>query len=173
MEGKTYNDLLASEFGQEKMEKRFLALKSEVEIALKSLNFKIDEDVHIDEQVLYQIIADYFLDIYKLKKFEKIKKYTNIQKVYGYTMYWFLRRKPIHVLKPQAGTQFINETVCVHILLAKILPKAFSSIKSEHEKKVLLDLRRVFENFFYNIKYREFTAKSLELFLDGFLFQAS
>lgn len=169
----TYSDLLGSEFGLKKMGKRYLALRTEVAMALKALGFNLGVDVCINDLALQQVIGDYFIDVYKLKKFEHIKKYTNLQKVYGYTLYWFLRRKPIQVLKPQQGTQFINEAVCVHILIAKILPKAFNAIKKENKDKVLEDMGRVLENFYYNIKYREFSAKSLELFLDGFLLQVA
>lgn len=167
----TYKELLVPEFG-DKMGKRFLAIKEEIEMALKGLNCKIDEDVRIDENILHQVIVDYFTDIYKLKKFERIKNYTNIQKVYGYSWYWFLRRKPIQIINSKKKLQFINEVVCVHILIAKIVPKAFGTVTKGNVSEIAKKLGKVVDNFYYNIKYREFSAKSLELFLDGFLLQA-
>ncbi len=50
----------------------------------------------ICEEILHQVVMDYFADVYRLKEFHKIEN-TNMAKILAYEAYWILRRKPIQM----------------------------------------------------------------------------
>lgn len=163
-----YNHLF-KEFGEDRMNRRVLALKKEIEAGLAAFDIDLDKDVYINEPLLFQAVLDYFEDIYKLKKFEGIKK-TNKQKIYGYSLFWVLRRKPIQIRKEcDKKLVFLNETICVHILFAKIIKNKLGEIAKVDSKKISEGILYMLQNLHYNLKYRTYTAQTLELFLDGFL----
>ena len=118
----------------------------------------VDDKVYIDTAVLGKAVIDYIEDIIKLEQFEGIK--ANIAKVYAYTTYWLLQRKPIMITgNDTAETMHINEKVCTAMLISK-MQKEKNIKKADNQYYVNL--------LYYNFKYRLYTAKSLELAIEGY-----
>ena len=53
-------------------------------------------------------ILDYFTDIARLKDYQDIER-ANVDKIYGYELFWFLRRHPIQLLEGVPDNFDINE----------------------------------------------------------------
>ena len=81
--------------------------------------FDILDYIDLDMGLLMEAIDDYFEDINRMKEFHNIER-ANVFKIYSYTVYWLLRRKPIQIVNQQIPPQFlfINEKVCVTLLLS-------------------------------------------------------
>ncbi len=130
------------------------------------------QENHIDDAFFVSItltdfvLLDYFSDISKLKKFAKIKR-INKNKITAYTVYWWLKRKPIQIKEKAININeddiaFINEKFATS-LIAKDLFYSFS-------QKVLSS--EIIDDFikliYYNLKYRHYTQRSLELAIAAF-----
>jgi hypothetical protein len=140
---------------------RFKTLLSEVIAILNKLGIK--DKIRIDIESFKMMILDYFTDIARLKDFQDIE-HTNVQKIYGYELYWFLRRHPIQIVQDFLQNFDINEKVAIALFLPKILKEAGidptkMSVKIEYNFINLL---------FYNLKYRTYTQQSLELMIAAF-----
>jgi hypothetical protein len=141
---------------------RFRTLLSEVIAILEKMN--ITDKVRIDIESFKMMILDYFTDIARLKDFQNIE-HVNVQKIYGYELYWFLRRHPIQIVQDSPGTFDINEKVAIALFLPKILKEAGIDPVKPSSK-----IGCSFINLlFYNLKYRTYTQRSLELMIDAFL----
>lgn len=51
----------------------------------------------INTRRLGYAICDYFVDIIRMKEFHGIK-HANLNKIYAYSSYWFVRRQPIQLI---------------------------------------------------------------------------
>jgi hypothetical protein len=124
----------------------------------------IAQSVIVDHKSLKKAILDYFVDIAGIKKFHVIER-VNFEKIYGYMAYWLLRRKPIQVIRPFPGSEFINELWAAAYIISKIL-----SEKQLDGKKCAKNA--TFSKFqsllFYNLQYRPITQQSLELMIEAF-----
>jgi hypothetical protein len=128
-----------------------------------------DEKVRIDEETFQMVIIDYFTDVARIKDFHLIEK-INVNKIYGYGLYWFLRRKPIQILEPFADYFDINEKVAIGVFLPKILKEAGITYTQNTQDEQLRKRMATFVNLlFYNLKYRLYTPQSLELMIEAFL----
>jgi len=118
----------------------------------------------IDHKTLKTAIYDFFVDIAKIKVFHNIDR-VNFEKIYSYTAYWLLRRKPIKVTTPFNGCEFINELFITSFLISNML-----SVKKLNGSKCAENT--TFKDFqsllFYNLKYRPLTQQSLELMVEAF-----
>lgn len=131
---------------------------------LESTGF--DDKLRIDEESFQMVIIDYFTDVARIKDFHSIER-INVNKIYAYGMYWFLRRKPIQLVEPVPDNFDINEKIVIGIFLPKILKEAGLE---ETKDPVLKERLRTFINLlFYNLKYRTYTQQSLELMIEAFL----
>lgn len=125
---------------------------------------EIVEKVHISTDLLELSVLDYFEDIARLKNFQNIGR-VNVDKIYSYGAYWFLRRKPIQIIDTslEVAHVHINEKVCVAITMSKMM--------AEMKIDPACETQRV-ENFLhllnYNFKYRTYTQQSLELMIEAF-----
>jgi hypothetical protein len=140
---------------------RFRTLLSEVITILKKID--IADKVRIDIESFKMIILDYFTDIARLKDFQNIE-HTNVQKIYGYELYWFLRRHPIQIVHNFPRNFDINEKVAIALFLPKILKEAGIDPAKPSGKTG----RNFINLLFYNLKYRTYTQQSLELMFDAF-----
>ena len=92
-----------------------------------------------------------------MKEFHGIE-HANLNKVYAYSCYWFVRRQPIQLTDDVGDDDlYINELFAVNNLIAKL--RRHSSNVDIINKESLLDLGRL---WLYNFKFRVFTAQTLE-----------
>ena len=136
--------------------KEFSGLLKQMSVLIDALG--LDGKVRIDTSVLGKAVIDYIEDIVRLELFEGIV--ANIAKVYAYSTYWLLQRKPVMVLGDDCPEAlYINEKVCTAILISKMQTEK-NIRKADNEYYVNL--------LFYNFKYRHYTAQTLELAIEGY-----
>ncbi len=156
-------DQLLDEFTtrEDKFERRFASLLDDIKGFINEV--KLNEEVVVNELALGYMLVDYFEDIRRLKTFHGIE-HVNGVKIVAYTSYWFLRRKPIQILKQDKKLVYINE----RFILAYIL----DFISGDEEIPLLLreneGLKSFSESLFYFLKYRFHEASSLEMILTAF-----
>jgi hypothetical protein len=131
--------------------------------------FGLEEKLHIDECSFQNLIIDYFTDTARLKDFHDIKR-TNVDKIYGYELFWFLRRHPIQLTEDIPDHFDINEKVALGVFIPRILADAELPYKKENQNKEFQSrLKKFIELLFYILKYRPYTQQSLELMIEAFL----
>ncbi len=117
----------------------------------------------INTRRLGYAVCDYFVDIIRMKEFHGIE-HANLNKVYAYSCYWFVRRQPIQLIGDVENEDlYINELFAVNNLVAKL--RKHSSNVDIINKQSMLDLGRL---WLYNFKFRIFTAQSLETAICSF-----
>ncbi len=117
----------------------------------------------INTKRLGYAVCDYFIDIIRMKEFHGIE-HANLNKIYAYSSYWFVRRQPIQLKEEVVDDElYINELFVVNNLIAKI--RKHSKNVDIIDKQNLLELGRL---WLYNFKYRVFTAQSLEMTICSF-----
>lgn len=124
----------------------------------------LSDCAQINNRRLGYAVCDYFADMIRMKEFHGID-HANLNKVYAYSSYWFLRRQPIQLVSSvEKDTDlYINELFIVNNLVAKM--KWHCSHKDIIQKQSLLEMANL---WFYNFKYRVFTAQSLEMAIGSF-----
>lgn len=125
----------------------------------------IQDCVHISPSILDIVILDYFADIARLKDFEDGIENTNKNKITAFMGYWWIRRKPIQILKLPEDERceklvYINEK-----FIATLIAKDFMFDNPEANDDEQCD--ECLNHIYYHLKYRVFTAQTLELFLMG------
>jgi hypothetical protein len=124
----------------------------------------LGDSVNINGRILKRTVVDYFIDIVRIKEFHNVNN-TNNEKIYAYTAYWLLRRKPLQVLKPFNGCEFVNELFITFFLISS----SCETRNIDNEKKNKNPALEDFQSFlFYNLKYRSVTQQSLELMIEAF-----
>lgn len=154
---------ILEEFGSDVVEKRTNWLKELMDSYIRQEN--LEETAYVSEEIFFHVIIDYFVDIYRLKSFHGIKK-TNLIKIYAYTTYWILRHKPIQLKNGISEDYvFINEMFCTELIRSFLFDNPSDvSIRSEDSQNV----NDFINTMLYYFKYRDFTAKSIELALVAF-----
>ncbi len=124
----------------------------------------LSDCAQINSRRLGYAVCDYFADMIRMKEFHGID-HANLNKVYAYSSYWFLRRQPIQLVSnvEKDTDLYINELFIVNNLVAKM--KWHCSHKDIIQKKTLLEMANL---WFYNFKFRVFTAQSLEMAISSF-----
>jgi hypothetical protein len=146
---------------------RFLTLWNEVTVVINGM--KIEKVVRLDEESLQMVILDYFTDIARLKDFQSIE-HTNVNKIYAYTLYWFLKRHPVELIQPAPDNFDINEKVIMSLTMPKIIREAGIIYNKDTKDIKYKDKMNNFINLlFYNLKYRTYTPQSIELMIEAFL----
>jgi len=146
---------------------RFTALWADTVKVVES--YGLEKKLRIDECCFQNVIIDYFTDTARLKDFQDIKR-TNVDKIYGYELFWFLRRHPIQLTEDIPDNFDINEKVAIGVFLPRILADAGLPYEEKNQCKEFQERLNVFINLlFYNIKYRSYTQQSLELMIEAFL----
>ena len=153
---------LYEECGRDRIESRHAWLRDQMEDYLR-IN-KNDDCVKVSDDLLDHVIIDYFVDIVRLKEFQGIER-VNEAKIYAYLSYWVLRHKPMQIpVEDSENLVYINEEFVSDLIESFLydpadIPVSESKMDSIREfKKMLL----------YNLKYREYNAKSLELMIVAF-----
>ncbi len=162
-DGKKDYGYILEYFGTDVVEARSNWLKELMDAYIEQE--EIDDVVYISENVFSHVIIDYFADIYRLKQFHSIEK-TNVIKIYSYLVYWILRRKPIQ-LKQNASEKhaFINEQFCTELLRSYLFDNPASIPVRQESLESIKDFISTMSYFF---KYRDYSAKSIELALIAF-----
>ena len=154
-------------FPANKMSNRFMYLWADTVKVIESIG--LEDKVKIDEESFQMFILDYFTDIARLKDYQDIKR-ANVDKIYGYELFWFLRRHPIQLLEGVSDNFDINEKVAIGVFLPRILVEAGLPCNKDDQSE---DFRARLGNFvnllFYNLKHRAYTQQSLELAIEAFL----
>ena len=146
---------------------RYQTLWGDIVKVVKS--FKLDKVLRIDEESFRMVIIDYFTDIARLKDFQDIKR-ANADKIYGYELFWFLRRHPIQLLEDIPEHYDINEKVALGVFLPRIFAEAGLPNDLDKQTDEFNDRLNKFINLlFYNFKYRTYTQQSLELMIEAFI----
>jgi len=110
-------------FPANKMPNRFKYLWADTVKVIESIG--LEDKVRIDEKSFQMFILDYFTDIARLKDFQDIER-ANVDKIYGYELFWFLRRHPIQLLEGVPDNFDINEKVALGVFLPYVCPTAFT-----------------------------------------------
>lgn len=124
----------------------------------------------INEDLLGSAINDYFEDIDRLKSYEGIDR-INTSKIYAYEAYWILRRKPIQIKSETPTVEkwiYINELAVAMMLISKMAKEANVNLDSSNAEMI-----RFFDLLYYNLQYRDYNQKSLELMIEAFYFGCS
>ena len=98
------------------------------------------------------------------KEFHNIKD-TNKEKLYAYTAYWLLRRKPIQVKNHFTGCEFINEWFVTVYTMSQVPAARRIDSGKNSENPTYNDFYKL---LFYNMKYRPISQQSLELMIEAF-----
>ena len=142
---------------------RFGSIMKRIRKAIESLG--LQEEVWIDEDRLGLSVIDYFEDIDRLKEFEGIER-ISVSKIYAYQTYWLVKRKPVCLKEGVASDErlsFINEIICASMLISLMYCEMNAKPPIDDER-----LGRFYDLLLYNLKYRDFTQKTMELMIEAF-----
>lgn len=122
----------------------------------------LDSKVVVNRTALFYFICDYFADIVRLKDFHPVE-HTNLKKILAYGSYWFLRKHPVNFIveKVKKEQLYINEKIVIEAIFGSLIEDG-----KIPEKDIDLNLLK---NFIYSLKYRVYTAQTIELFIDGIM----
>ncbi len=120
--------------------------------------------VYFDESIFEYCLIDILVDIARLKYFHDIEL-VNYIKLMAYTASWCLKRKPFQMIEG-AGTDYIyvNERFVLSLLLqaSGCFDSNVKCAKEDKEK-----VKKLIEQIFYHLKYRNTNPQTLELLLVG------
>ncbi|MCM1498533.1 MAG: hypothetical protein NC124_08710 [Clostridium sp.] len=151
-------------FGKETIEDRYKFLFDKMQEYINER--ELQGSLFISEEILQQVVMDYFADVYRLKEFHKIKN-INITKIVAYEVYWILRRKPLQVscVKGMAQNVFANEGFATTFIAHECLvPEEKEPLAKSKEEEFLTYLRHIN----YHLKYRCLDKQCLEAMLYSF-----
>ncbi len=159
---KTY-EFIVDYFTEEKVQSRYEWLYNLMSDYLQAE--KIQDIVCISEDILNHVIIDYYVDIYRLKEFQDIET-THDSKIYAYLIAWIIRHKPLQIPSEDADKYaFVNEMFSVELLKSYLFknPQNVSIVNVSRE-----DMDNFVETLLYFFKYREYSAKSIEMIILAF-----
>ena len=140
---------------------RYIIILEKIQKFIKKDN--IENNVDYSFRLLKAAIVDYFVDIARVKQFHDIE-IINSEKIYAYTAYWLLKRKPLQIKIPYDGCEFVNEKFITSYIM--------SVISAEKNVTKLWGNNPTMKTFqsllFYNLKYRSVSQQSLELMIEAF-----
>ena len=155
-------------FPANKIHRRFKSLYADTLKVIESIE-QLKGKLRIDEESFQMVIIDYFTDIARLKDFQDIKR-ANEEKIYGYELFWFLRRHPIQLLEDVPDNFDINEKAALGVFLPRILREAGLPCNKKDQSETFQErLKDFIDLLFYNMKHRIYTQQSLELAIEAFL----
>lgn len=127
---------------------------------------KIRNDVCIPADLINEVVLNYFTDIYRYKNFHRIDRINTI-KIAAYTVFWFLRIRPIQISdncqKLNAMHRQINQYAAYN-LMHYILFDLNTMINNPNRANINFT-----DHCIYTFNYRIFTPQSIELALLGLL----
>ena len=159
-----YNDV-RTHFGDDTIKDRYSFLYEKMNEYISERYS--DGHLYINEDILQQAVMDYFVDIYRLKKFHRIER-VNITKIVAYEVYWLWRRKPIQLSKASGNVTkdvFANEGFLTVFIAHECLGKdSLVPLNDDQENAYLNFLRHIN----YCLKYRNVEKQALESILMAF-----
>lgn len=174
--GNKFDEFIKGAFELDVIKERFDTLQQYYRRFMTSFeDERLTECISVNRFALEEAVLNYYVDTKRLKDFHKIYK-TNISKVYGYMSYWILKCKPlqinvaddnydsIHDLRDKLN--YLNEKFVAGYIINGILAELDVNIDDAEKLKSFA----TFENLLlYTLKYRDVTAKCLELMISSFL----
>lgn len=160
---KTY-DYIVKHFGESVIADRYDWLYGMLKEYIESRD--LGEKTYISEDILNHVIIDYYVDIYRLKDFQDIE-HTNHSKIFSYLSFWCLRHKPIQLLcLDMEKDVFINEQFVAEMLRMMLFdnPSNIAILKEKSE-----DIKEFLETLEYYFKYRDYSAKGIEMIILAFM----
>ena len=165
-------DYLLKEFGQDRINHRIKSLYERA-IAFIKKEGLIDK-VGVNSEILRVVVLDYFADIQRLKNFNSDLEHTNLHKIYAYSCYWWIRRKPIQLWNNNINNEnlvYINEKFMASYLLYEMLTinnlNKYSLLDIDYNEKEETEYMELLEYF---LIYRVKNAYSIEMMLETFEF---
>lgn len=154
-------DIILKYYSIEEVKERFGIWYSDAKRFIEKKG--LSDKALINTKRLGYAICDYFVDIIRMKEFHGIE-HANLNKVYAYSCYWFLRRQPIQLKNDvDADDLYINELFAVNNLIAKL--RRHANNVDIINKQSLLELGKL---WLYNFKFRIYTAQTLETAICSF-----
>ncbi len=124
--------------------------------------------VIINHSMLNIMIIDYFADIDRLKDFHSIGR-ANKNKITAYTIYWWMRRKPLQVVVDPSNSVetaavneklvYVNEEFATSLIIKDILQIDKKTIKKSEI------ITKYVQHAFYYLKYRLLDPQGIEWLL--------
>lgn len=157
---------LVTEFGEEKIEERFKAIYEYLQTFIEQNC--LQDQVYVCVELLEHMLVDYFVDIYRLKKFHHIKK-VNDNKIHAYTAYWLVRDSVLQLVqsgKVEQKLTAVNEWMAVSYLMSYLFGKDGTEIVIDSKKHMALEDFK--HNLLYSLRYRQYTPNMIETILIAF-----
>lgn len=123
------------------------------------------ESCLVSETILDYVIVDFFTDIFRLKSFHTIDN-PHDTKVYSYMAFWTIRHKPIQTICNDEELAFVNEEFVTEWIRGYLCSVDDAIALPESNRG---DIDNFFSTLLYYLKYRSFSAQSLEGMLLAFL----
>ncbi|MDO4328522.1 MAG: hypothetical protein Q4C66_04200 [Lachnospiraceae bacterium] len=157
-------DTVVNYFGTETIQERFKYLYDKMQ---EYINERSQQGkLVVNEDILQQLVMDYFTDVYRLKEFHKIE-HINITKIVAYEVFWILRRKPLQIQSESSDSKlvFANEGFATTFIAHELLvPEETEPLSSDKEAEFLKFLQHIN----YHLKYRNVDKQCLEVMLYSF-----
>ena len=151
-------------YGENLLNSRYSTIIQYLEEFIRSR--KLENNVIISQSVVDNLVIDYFVDIYRVKGFQDITC-INDAKIYAYTAYWMLRRKPLQLINAEANADlsFINEEMVAAYLYGFLFsnPENVSIVAAKTD-----EFEEFEKNLLYSFMYRDITPKMIELMIYAF-----
>jgi hypothetical protein len=148
--------------GEKRIEERLDAIKEVYIDFLDKTGYQNGDDIILNERVLLHVILDYFTDITRLKEFHQIER-VNKDKIFSYEISWFLKRKPIQVLKnDREELVYVNEKFILGILVNHLTEGKIDDFSGNNILVSFCDI------LLYYLKYRDCEPKVLEMLIMSF-----
>lgn len=157
-------DVIVNYFGKETIADRYKYLYGKMQEYIDERN--LQGSLVIYENILHQVVMDYFADVYRLKEFHQIEN-INMTKIVAYEVYWILRRKPIQLQGQfvDAKMVFANEGFATTFIAHEYLvPEETDPLSPDKEDEFLKYLHHIY----YHLKYRCIDKQCLEIMLYSF-----
>lgn len=157
-------DAIVNYFGKETIADRYKYLYDKMQEYIDAR--ELQDSLKVNEDILQQVVMDYFADVYRLKEFHKIQN-INMIKIVAYEVFWILRRKPIQIISAinNAKRVFANEGFATTFIAHEYLvPEEAEPLGKEKEEAFLKYLQHIN----YHFKYRSVDKQCLEAILYSF-----
>lgn len=156
---------IVSEFKREVIQSRFEQIYEEMKAFIKRM--RMEDEAKINAEILMQSLLDYFSDVYRLKKYQKIS-HTNGIKIKAYETFWLVQRKPIQLTADELNDDrniYINEKFALSRLISYLLGDRVNMPIVEEKQKAF---QNFLDTLYYYLKFRRCDPQSIELMILAF-----
>lgn len=156
---------IVSEFKPEVIQSRFEQIYEEMKAFIRRMG--LEEIAKINAEILMQALLDYFSDVYRLKKYQKIS-HTNGIKIKAYETFWIVHRKPIQLTADELEDDkniYINEKFVLSRLVSYLLGDRVNMPIIEEKQKAF---QSFLDTLYYYLKFRRCDPQSIELMILAF-----